>query len=175
MLSVPWRRSVLWLLFALSACVGGHRTSRGYVALCTADAGAWSDPPNTIAVPIDSLISTRDRAAVPRYPVKLREDGINGTVTISVLVDTLGRVDSRSVRVTKSTRSEFTAAVCAVVPAMRFARKDGRPLEQPMRVVVPFEFQVRSFPMFGPPNKPLLQSPQTLVEGAHVLRHARQP
>ena len=24
-----------------------------------------------------------------------------------------------------------------------------------------------------PPNKPLLQSPQTLVEGAHVLRHVR--
>jgi len=24
-----------------------------------------------------------------------------------------------------------------------------------------------------PPNKPLLQSPQTLDEGAHVLRHAR--
>ena len=25
------------------------------------------------------------------------------------------------------------------------------------------------------PNKPLLQSPQTLIEGAHVLRHTRQP
>jgi hypothetical protein len=25
------------------------------------------------------------------------------------------------------------------------------------------------------PNKPLLQTPQTLVEGAHALRHARLP
>jgi hypothetical protein len=25
------------------------------------------------------------------------------------------------------------------------------------------------------PNKQLLQTPQTLVEGAHVLRHVRQP
>jgi hypothetical protein len=27
----------------------------------------------------------------------------------------------------------------------------------------------------SPPNKPLLQTPQTLSEGAHVLRHARLP
>jgi len=43
------------------------------------------------------------------------------------------------------------------------------------RAPKPRDFSLRHYCFQRPANKPLLQTPQTLVEGAHVLCHARLP
>lgn len=56
----------------------------------------------------------------PRYPVDMRERGIQGEVMLEFLVLPDGRIDPASVTVLRATTPQFVAAVVAVVPQMRF-------------------------------------------------------
>jgi TonB family protein len=56
----------------------------------------------------------------PRYPDRLRADGIEGGVIVEFTVDARGIPDSSTVRAVESTHELFTAAVRSVVPSWRF-------------------------------------------------------
>ena len=64
----------------------------------------------------------------PRYPEVLRQNGVDGRVLVQFTVDTLGRVDMKSIRVLKSTHDLFTAAVRNALTEFRFrpAEVDGK-------------------------------------------------
>lgn len=74
----------------------------------------------------------------PGYPEALRNAGIEGTVRLQFVVDTTGRVEQASVKVTSSSNDLFTTAARAAVPRMRFypaeigSRKVRQLVEQPI-------------------------------------------
>lgn len=80
--------------------------------------------------------------AKPRYPERLRETGIEGTVIVRFIVDTTGRVDRRSAQIISSTHDLFSRAVLDALDGFRF-----RPAEVGARHVaalaeMPFEFRI---------------------------------
>ncbi len=78
--------------------------------------------------------------AFPRYPDKLRAEGIEGTVLAQFVVDREGKPDLATWKVLRASREEFAMAVLSALPGMKFtpARKDGRVVRQ--LVQQPFNF-----------------------------------
>ena len=78
----------------------------------------------------------------PKYPPMLRSANVEGAVLVQFVVDTLGRVDSTTVHVLKSTHDLFTNAVKDVVFRYKFrpAELAGRKVKQ--LVQMPFDFRV---------------------------------
>ena len=113
----------------------------GATGFCEASGTTWVDPTGTVPLPGDSLRWVNMYAA-PHYPDELRGAGVEGAVVATFVVDTTGRVDVRSVRITSSTDPQFSRAVCAAVPRFRFRRADGRPLLFPVRTSAPFTFSI---------------------------------
>jgi protein TonB len=72
----------------------------------------------------------------------LRSANVEGAVLVQFVVDTLGRVDSTTVHVLKSTHDLFTNAVKDVVFRYKFrpAELAGRKVKQ--LVQMPFDFRV---------------------------------
>jgi TonB family protein len=68
--------------------------------------------------------------------------GVAGEVVAQFVVDTLGRVDSASIKVTRSSAPDLEAAVRSVLPRYRFepARTVGG-CKVAQLVVIPFRFQ----------------------------------
>lgn len=79
----------------------------------------------------------------PRYPDVLRHAGIQGKVTIQVVVDTTGRADMTTLKVVSSDHALFQAAVVAVLPAYKFMPAVSGDRKVKMWVLVPFVFEVR--------------------------------
>jgi TonB family protein len=80
--------------------------------------------------------------AKPRYPERLRELGIEGTVVVRFAVDTTGRVDLKTAQIISSTNPQFSRAVLDALDGFRF-----RPAEVGARRVaalaeMPFEFRI---------------------------------
>lgn len=82
-------------------------------------------------------------AVEPPYPATLRAAGVSGKVVLHLVVDSTGRVDLAQVRVRESSAEQFTTAVRAILPRLRFAPAmlDGRPVAQ--LVELPFQFSLR--------------------------------
>jgi TonB family protein len=78
----------------------------------------------------------------PRYPTPLRENGVSGEVLAQFVVDRDGRAEMRTFRVLKSSHADFTRAVRAVLPQMKFfpAELDGCKVRQ--IVQLPFAFKL---------------------------------
>lgn len=81
-------------------------------------------------------------SSTPRYPLALRQAGIEGRVLVRFVVDSSGRIDARSVQVLQSTHELFTRAVRDALAGFRF-----RPAEMGRRRVsalaeMPFEFRL---------------------------------
>jgi beta-lactamase regulating signal transducer with metallopeptidase domain len=76
----------------------------------------------------------------PRYPDALRAADVKGTVLAQFVVDTSGRAEPSTFKVLKTDRQEFTDAVKAGLPDMRFipAEVGGRKVKQ--LVQQPFTF-----------------------------------
>lgn len=76
----------------------------------------------------------------PRYPDALRSANVKGVVLAQFVVDTLGHAEPSTFKVLKTDRQEFTEAVKAVLPDMRFipAEVGGRKVKQ--LVQQPFTF-----------------------------------
>lgn len=68
----------------------------------------------------------------PRYPDALRRDRVEGAVRTTFVVDTLGRVETGSLRVLESAHPLFERAIRDVVGALRFvpAEAEGRRVRQ---------------------------------------------
>lgn len=68
----------------------------------------------------------------PQYPDSLRAARVDGEVVVEFVVDTSGRMEAQTLRVTRSTHPAFSRAVLASATGARFApaRIAGRPVRQ---------------------------------------------
>ena len=78
-----------------------------------------------------------------RYPEVLRQAGIEGRVLVEAVLDTLGRAEAGSLRVTESPNALFDREALTVVAASRYrpGRVDGRAVR--VRIQVPVAFAIR--------------------------------
>ncbi|HEX4683669.1 MAG TPA: energy transducer TonB, partial [Gemmatimonadaceae bacterium] len=79
-------------------------------------------------------------SAVPRFPERLRDAGVEGSVLVQFVVDTTGRVEMSSIKVMTSTHELFTEAVRDALARFRFrpAELTGHRVEALAQM--PFEF-----------------------------------
>lgn len=90
---------------------------------------------------VDSAARRYPWSAAPVYPPAMLVRGIEGAVATQYVVDTTGLADTASFRVSSSTDPEFTAAVRAALPGMRFVpAKIGK---EPVRLLVQQTFSFR--------------------------------
>jgi periplasmic protein TonB len=82
-------------------------------------------------------------APIPEYPRRLREAGIQGQAIVEAVVDTLGRVESGSLRVVHADHADFETSALASIRAALFrpARVMGRPVRVLVRVPVSFRLR----------------------------------
>jgi protein TonB len=83
------------------------------------------------------------RPIEPRYPAALRESGVQGSVVVQFVVDTLGRADLRDVQIIQSPHPLFTDSVRDALARYRFAPGEVAGRRVPTRVQIPFEFRLR--------------------------------
>jgi protein TonB len=104
-----------------------------------------SDPP-MLRIEVWSLEQVDQKPTVRyqsrlKYPSLMRQRGIEGNVTVEVLVDPFGEVlDATAV---DFTRDDFVQAALASVSRWRFrpGKRDGRPVH--VRFQIPIEFSLR--------------------------------
>jgi len=79
-------------------------------------------------------------APAPRYPRVMAEAGIEGSVTLSFVIDVEGRVTAGSIKVIRATHEAFVAAAEEAVYAARFqpARRRGEAVPVLVRQTVSF-------------------------------------
>jgi len=86
--------------------------------------------------PLDVRYVDREVVSVggvrPRYPAMLASAGVEGTVTLQFVVDTLGRVERGSIRTLRVDQALFEASVREALERMRFtpAEAGGRKVRQ---------------------------------------------
>jgi TonB family protein len=80
----------------------------------------------------------------PKYPPDLLRRRVEGRVMAEFLVDANGRADVRTLRIVSSPDEQFSQAVGAVLPRLRFlpAERDGTKIEE--WVAMPFRFSLDS-------------------------------
>lgn len=78
----------------------------------------------------------------PAYPELLRLAGVSGRVLVQYVVDTLGRVEPKSVRILDSSNELFTLAVKDVLPRLRFLPAEVGSRRVRMVVQQPFTFTI---------------------------------
>jgi len=78
-----------------------------------------------------------------RYPEILRQAGVEGSVVVEAVLDTLGAVERSSIRVVQGGHALFEAEGVALVLGSRYraARVNGRPVR--VRIHVPVSFAIR--------------------------------
>lgn len=92
----------------------------------TGDSGA---PLSALAVDREVVVL---RGAVPRYPSLLANAGVEGTIVLQFVVDTLGRVEPASVEVVRADQRLFVESVRDALSRTRFvpAEAAGRKVRQ---------------------------------------------
>ncbi|HEY0777842.1 MAG TPA: energy transducer TonB [Gemmatirosa sp.] len=93
---------------------------------------------------VDTAV-TRDPASDgPRYPVELREKGVQGEVLVEFTVDTAGHADTTTFTVVETSNPLFTSAVRDALPLMRFtpAVMHGRHVRQLVRLPMKFRLLI---------------------------------
>lgn len=71
-------------------------------------------------VEVDSMVERDPNSAAPRYPEALLAKNIEGSTFVHYVVDTLGRVDTTTIRVIRTTAPDFAVSVRAALAEMRF-------------------------------------------------------
>lgn len=69
---------------------------------------------------VDSIVARYPGSAAPAYPIEMLKQGVQGSVTTQYVVDTTGFADTTSLRILRTTNPDFTEAVRAALPLMRF-------------------------------------------------------
>ena len=80
--------------------------------------------------------------AKPRYPERLRELGIEGTVVVRFTVDTTGRVDVKSAKIVSTTSEQFSRAVLDALDGFRFKPAEVGTRRVAALAEMPFEFRI---------------------------------
>lgn len=70
---------------------------------------------------VDSIVARYPGSAAPAYPIEMLKQGVQGSVTTQYVVDTSGFADTTSLRILRTTHAEFSDAVRAALPYMRFS------------------------------------------------------
>lgn len=91
---------------------------------------------------VDEMVERYPSSAAPIYPRELLAIGAEGLVQAIYVVDTVGRVDTTTIRVVRSDDPRFTASVRTALGEMRFrpARRAGKTVRQ--LVEQKFRFQI---------------------------------
>ena len=91
---------------------------------------------------VETPVSAAPGSTMPRYPVILREAGVEGEVLVSFVVGEDGLADPSTLKVIRSTHELFSDAVREALPAMRFtpAELGGRKVKQVVQQ--PFTFRI---------------------------------
>ena len=89
---------------------------------------------------VDRPVVLSPGAPAPIYPSSMRDAAITGDLIAEFVVDTLGRADMASLKISGTDRGAFELAVRRVLPEYRFrpAEYGGRRVRQ--RVQIPFRF-----------------------------------
>jgi protein TonB len=120
-------------------------TSSGAASPRGGGRGIWelaTNPPSSYEWSVSEVMMHVLSSGKPRYPETLRQSGIDGQVLVQFVVDTLGRVDLRSVKVLRSTHELFTAAVRSALPQFRFKPAEVNGKRSAAMAQMPFEFQL---------------------------------
>jgi TonB family protein len=102
---------------------------------------------------VDQMVERYEGSAAPIYPPDLMAAGVEGLVQATYVVDTVGRVDTATIRVKESNDPRFTASVRVALGEMRFrpAKRAGRTVRQ----LVEQRFRFKILP---PPVQPVDRS-----------------
>lgn len=94
-------------------------------------------------IEVDSTVERHPWSAAPQYPPELLSANIEGSVSVTYVVDTTGFADSSSLRVVEATHPEFVESVRKAIPGMRFrpALLSGTKVRQ--LVAQTFSFRIR--------------------------------
>lgn len=110
------------------------------VALPTISASDQASDSATIDLPMPDTAPRPLKTKPPRYPSKLREQGVSGAVILTVIIEDTGRVSS--VEVAKASRDEFREPAIHAVREWTFepAKLKGQAVRA--RVSIPLSFSV---------------------------------
>jgi TonB family protein len=91
---------------------------------------------------VDATVERYPGSGAPVYPTDLAEAGVEGVVHATYVVDTMGRVDTTTIRIMSSDHPQFTTSVQTALGEMRFrpAKRRGQSVRQ--LVEQRFRFQV---------------------------------
>lgn len=95
---------------------------------------------------VDSAVAVDPASAAPAYPPALLKLGIEGSVMVRYVVDSLGRADISTLEVIRATRIEFAVAVREALPLMRFMPAKMGPKAVNQLVEQPFNFRIEKRP-----------------------------
>jgi outer membrane biosynthesis protein TonB len=92
---------------------------------------------------VDSAVSLDPASAAPVYPPALLKLGVEGSVMVRYVVDSLGIADIATLQIIRASRIEFAMAIREALPGMRFtpARMGGKAV--PQLVEQPFNFRIQ--------------------------------
>ncbi len=81
---------------------------------------------------VDQVVERYEDSAVPEYPPELSARGVEGKVDATYVVDTTGRVDTRTIKVMQSDDSLFSESVRTALGQARFrpAKRLGKTVRQ---------------------------------------------
>jgi TonB family protein len=91
---------------------------------------------------VDSMVAIDPSSAAPVYPAALQKLGIEGSVMVRYVVDSLGHADVATLQVVRATRIEFAIAVREALPFMRFTPARMGAKAVPQLVEQPFHFRI---------------------------------
>lgn len=103
---------------------------------------------------VDSTVERDPTSAAPVYPAQLLADHVEGSAFVLYIVDSLGRVDTTTLRVVRATHPGFVTSVRQALARMKFrpALLRGHPVSQ--LVQQSFAFRIR------PPTADSTSTPQ---------------
>jgi len=126
MRSWHWLRRVA-LAASLLGCAAAPAPARGLEAAgipgrpCNVDVVAQADTAVDSSDPLLTGVRQTGGPRAPEYPSDLRRSSISGRVTVSVVIDTLGRVPRGGVWIQQESHRGFGQAVCTHLNGVRFA------------------------------------------------------
>lgn len=91
---------------------------------------------------VDEAVEIDPSSAAPVYPPALQKLGIEGSVMVRYVVDTLGRADLSTLQIVRSSRIEFAIAVREALPGMHFTPARMGTKAVPQLVEQPFHFRI---------------------------------
>lgn len=92
---------------------------------------------------VDSAVTVDPASAAPVYPPALQKLGVEGSVMVRYVVDSLGRADLSTLQIIRSSRIEFAIAVREALPNMRFTPARMGAKAVPQLVEQPFNFRIQ--------------------------------